>query len=250
MPRWFPCNKGGIPEIALQYVITRGLLEERAYPYENLGSTEIDECKIGKRLGFWEMWNADADRHEKNPDRIFAKDGSIRNLCEDPVDQAAIDRNIENMKVEIMTNGPIIGTIMVYDDLYAYDADKVYEVGPNARLMGGHAIEIFGWSDSGENTEEEGFEGAYWIAKTHWGATWPNNLPSKHSGYFYVRMGRNEAGIESRASCAAPLLTERMKAMGKTSSWLSGAYTSYDQYVNDPERQQFFEHLAKRRKQT
>lgn len=248
MPRWFPCHKGGIPEVALQYVIARGLVQEDAYPYENVDSTSIEQCKIGKRMGFWEVWNIDAQRHEKNPHRIFAKEGSIRSLCEDPVDQSAIDRNIQNMKVEIMTNGPIIGTIMVYDDLYAYDADKVYEVGPNARLMGGHAVEIFGWSDEGANTLEKGFQGGYWHVKNTWGDVWPNNLPKKHAGWFYVRMGRNEAGIESRASCAEPLLTERMKAMGKTSSWLSGAYTSYDAYVNDPERQNFFSHLAERRR--
>ena len=152
-----------------------------------------------------------------------------------------------NLKIEIMTKGPVIGTIMVYTDLYQYDADRVYEVSPGARLMGGHAIEIFGWSDEGSNTVEEGFQGAYWICKNTWGVSWPNDLPKQHSGWFYVRMGVNMAGIESRASAADPLLTESMKSYAKPSPWLSSAYTSYDAYVNDPERANFFEHLAQRR---
>jgi len=246
-PGWFSCQQGGIPELAMHYVIIRGLLPEDMYPYENLDVQTIEDCKIGKQLGLLEAWNVDEARHEKDTSRTFAKQGSIRYLCEDPVDQATIDENVVNMKVEIMTNGPIIGTIMVYDDLYRYDADKVYEVGAGARLMGGHAMEIFGWADAGSNTVEEGFQGAYWICKNHWGLRWPNNLPRHHSGWFYVRMGVNMAGIESRASSADPLLTRGMQAYSQNSTWLSSAYLTYDEYVNDPERQNFFTHLAERR---
>lgn len=248
-PRWFSCSQGGIPEIALHYVVIRGLLPEETYPYENLEVQKIESCKIGKQMGLLEAWNVDEKRHEKDKSRIFAKKGSIRYLCDDPVDQATIDRNVLNMKLEIMTNGPIIGTIMVYDDLYRYDADTVYEVGAGARLMGGHAMEIFGWSDAGSNTVEKGFQGAYWICKNHWGLRWPNNLPKQHSGFFYVRMGNNTAGIESRASAADPLLTERMKTYAQNSTWQSSAYLTYDDYVKDPERQNFFNHLAQRRKE-
>lgn len=248
-PRWFTCRQGGIPEIALHYVVARGLLAEESYPYENGDRQTIEGCKIGNQMGLWEVLGIDEKRHEKDPSRIFAKRGSIRSLCDDPVDQATIDRNVLNMKTEIMANGPIIGTIMVYSDLYTYDADKVYVVSPGARLMGGHAMEIFGWADEGVNTAEEGFQGAYWICKNHWGVSWPNDLPRHHSGFFYVKMGVNMAGIESRASAADPLLTQSMQTFAKNSTWLSSAYTTYDEYVNDPERANFFEHLAQRRQQ-
>ena len=247
MPWFFPCKQGGIPEIALYYAIVRGLLSEKAYPYENESSTKISSCKTGRRMSVMELWNVDAGRHEKKPERVFAKDGSIRSLCDEPSSQEVIDKNVENMKVEIMTNGPIIGTVHVHDDLYDYDGSSVYEVGPNAKLLGGHAVVIFGWSDAGANTDEVGFQGAYWHVRNSW-LMWPKNLPHKHTGWFYVKMGTNESGIESRASCASPLLTDAVKAMGKDSSWLSTAYTSYGAYVQDPERQNFFAHLADRRK--
>eukprot|EP00624_Nannochloropsis_granulata_P003892 evm.model.NODE_2949_length_6059_cov_81.798149.4 len=157
-----------------------------------------------------------------------------------------IDENVMNMKVEILTNGPIIGTLYVYDDLYAYDGESVYEVGKDARLMGGHAVEIFGWSDAGSNTKEKGFQGAYWHVRNSW-LYWPKDLPEKHTGWFYVRMGKNEAGIESRASCASIMLTRALEDMGKDRGWLSTAYTSYNEYIDDPERMNYFEHLADRR---
>ena len=248
LPRWFPCEQGGIPEIGLRYPMIRGLLTEEAYPYENEGSTDIKPCKAGFKLGLLEMMRApDPERHEKHPERIFVQSGTIRSLCDVPISQEVIDENIVNMKVEILTNGPVIGTLMVYSDLYYYDGESVYEVGEGAELMGGHAITIFGWSDAGSNTEEEGFQGAYWACKNSW-LYWPKDLHEKHTGWFYVRMGRNEAGIESRASSADIMVTKAMRDMGIDSEWLSTAYTSYGEYFFDPERVNFFEHLAQRRK--
>jgi C1A family cysteine protease len=246
-PRTFTCTRGGLPEAAFQYVVTRGVLEEAAYPYANAMGGPIPKCKLDSEYWAWEALVRDPLRHERNPHRVYAKEGSVRDLCYPPWTQRIIDRNIENMKTEIFLNGPIVGTIMVYSDLYTYDAESVYETKKGARLIGGHAIEIFGWADAGQNTEEKGFEGAYWICRNSWGDLWPRNLGKPHTGWFYVRMGRNEAGIESRASCAEPLLTQAMQEYGKSSAWASTAYTSYTEYVDDPERVNFFAHLSRTR---
>lgn len=249
-PSAFPCDKGGLPEVAFHYIVTRGLPTEAVYPYENYWGGPIEPCKQGRQLSIRELLTKAKDRHEKRPDRIFAKAGTVRSLCVEPLTDEMLKQNIQNMKTEIFLNGPIVGTIMVYSDLYTYDAESVYEVSPGAQFRGGHAIELYGWSDEGQNTEEEGFQGAYWLARNSWGKIWPRDLgDSKHTGWFYIRMGRNEAGIESRASCAQPMLREDMKAMGKGSSWHSTAYLSYDSYLRDPEKKQFFEHLAKRRRE-
>ena len=247
LPRWFPCTRGGIPELAFRYAIARGLSRESVYPYVNEIDTTIPACRFPK-MGFLEWWRTpDPSRHEKFPERIFAEAGSIKSLCDEPISQEVINQNIQNMKAEIYQNGPIVGTVQVFDDLYNYDGESVYEVGKDAILMGGHAVEIFGWSDAGSNTEEAGFQGAYWHVRNSW-LMWPKNLPYKHNGWFFVRMGNNTAGIESRASCASVMLTQAMKELAKTSSWSSTAYLSYNEYVADPERQNFFAHLQKRRR--
>jgi hypothetical protein len=184
-----------------------------------------------------------ADRHEAYPDRVFGRPFSNRSL-------ASISRsseaNIRNMKTEIFLNGPIVGTIMVYSDLYDYDAESVYTISPGATFRGGHAIEIFGWSDEGENTEERGFQGAYWICRNSWGKRWPRRMDDKY-GWFYVRMGTNEGGIESRASACLPWYTREMHRRHREMSRDSVAYSSYSSYVADPERKQFFDHLKRRR---
>lgn len=243
-PELFQCSRGGIPEMAYPFIEKKGLSKESAYPYENIKGGDIAPCKTS-RMQLWD-YVMPSSKKQHDRDRVFVKPGTTRNLCLNPdlYTKSMLSKNIENMKTEIFLHGPIVGTLMVYDDLYRYDGESVYTVSPNAVLRGGHAIEIFGWSDEGQNTDEAGFQGAYWICRNSWGHIWPRELPQHNAGWFYVRMGTNEAQIESRASAAQPMATN-----DRTSTWSSNAYTSYDAYVNDPERQNFFSHLKVRRQQ-
>jgi hypothetical protein len=244
LPNDFHCKRGGIPEIAYTYPMTNGLTTEAAYPYEQENNQVMAPCRPtdGPRLLDIIMTS---DRHERYAARVFGRPGSNRSLCSMAFSN---ETNILNMKTEIFLNGPIVGTIMVYDDLYQYDAESVYTRSPGSRFRGGHAIEIYGWSDEGANTAEAGFQGAYWICRNSWGKRWPRRMDDKY-GWFYVRMGTNESGIESRASACLPWYTREMERLHRDPSATRDqvAYTSYSDYVADPERQQFFDHLVRRR---
>lgn len=147
--------EGGAPETALEFAVNPGIVDDELYPYEQLKSSYISPCekKAGKRRKV----------HED----------SIRSLCV-PMDESEIGSqkhldNILNMKREIYDNGPIVGTIMVFSDLYDYNGQGVYSVSPSAVSVGGHAIEIFGWSDENANTGEPNFTDAYWVCRNSWG---------------------------------------------------------------------------------
>jgi C1A family cysteine protease len=171
LPNDFHCKRGGIPEIAYTYPMTNGLTTEAAYPYEQENNQVMAPCRPtdGPRLLDIIMTS---DRHERYAARVFGRPGSNRSLCSMAFSN---ETNILNMKTEIFLNGPIVGTIMVYDDLYQYDAESVYTRSPGSRFRGGHAIEIYGWSDEGANTAEAGFQGAYWICRNSWGPTNPGS---------------------------------------------------------------------------
>lgn len=245
-PRQFTCATGGIPELAYYYPMIYGLVHDRLYPYTQEHSRVIEPCQVPKAVSLQEAVWQHKDIEERYPQRQFVELGSNRSLCVEPGSMRDILRNITNMKTEIFLNGPIVGTLHVYDDLYQYDAESIYKVSPGARFKGGHAIEIFGWADKGSNTEESGFQGAYWICRNSWGKRWPKHMADKY-GWFYVAMGVNEAGIESRASSCKPLMTHQMKEMTKGVVKTDVAYTSYTAYVTDPERHNFFQHLQRRR---
>lgn len=193
-PGAFPCTRGGIPELAFRYAVTQGLHIEDDYPYENVGGGAISRtCKASQgKPWLSDYFFVDPQRHELYPDKVFAKQGSVRSLCDPVWTQSDIDRNVRNMQREIWRNGPIVGTVMVYSDLYKHE-NGVYRVGSGARFRGGHAVVIVGWTEDA------------WIVKNSWGIKWPKN--GAEPGYFMIARGTNEAEVESRASSAIPLVS-------------------------------------------
>jgi hypothetical protein len=218
------CGVGGSPEDAYDYTSTKGLPLDENYKYE----AKVTKCS-----------------HAPGP-RYFSVQGSEKNICK-PLDsisetkkQQRILDNIRQMKMELFLHGPFSGTLGVYEDLYQYDGRSVYEVGKGSKYIGGHAIEIIGWCDAGVNDREPGFQGAYWIAKNSWGLKWQTGLTIDRS-FFYVRMGNNEADIESRASSVLPRLDGI--ALPTEFDMKTVRYESYSEYTGDPERKNFFTYL-------
>jgi cathepsin B len=237
----FHCKRGGVPELTYSYMISHGVSKEDDYPYENLLGGELDDCKASNSALNWVFKSS--GRADRRKDKVFAAK-STSALCLDltglPKGTALYEQrlafNVRNMKAEIYNHGPIVGTLYVHKDLYKYDGKSVYQHASDSPLMGGHAIEIFGWSDEGQNTKEPGFQQAYWVCRNSWGVKWPKTLPY---GLMYIRMGINESGIESRASSVEPLLNSDDRRLAASSVPESVSYSSYLDYVTDPTRVNF-----------
>jgi hypothetical protein len=226
------CNVGGSPETAYSYVIKNGIVEATEYLYEQENNMVIGRCKA-----------------RKDGKRWYGQKHTDRSLCVDLYDmtpgtdayEEALSQNIKNMKRELFLNGPFVGTIQVHADLYQYDGKSVYTVGKDSPEIGGHAIEVFGYCEESVNTGEKGFEGAYWVCRNSWSSHWISGLKEPY-GFFYVKMGVNEAGIESRASCILPVIPKEIAVVDDLNVT---RYISYDQYSSDPERQQYFGMIKK-----
>jgi len=237
----FDCSRGGIPELTHPYIKSHGISREIDYPYENLKGGAVDECQANTSVLDYVFQSS--SRADRKKDRVFASRGTPA-LCLDlsgvPKGSALYQKrlafNIRNMKAEIYNHGPIVGTMYVHRDLYKYDGKSVYQHAPDSPLMGGHAIEIFGWSDEGVNTKEPGFQKAYWVCRNSWGVKWPKTLPY---GLMYIRMGVNESGIESRASSIEPLLNSEDRRLAASSVPEAVSYSSYADYHSDPGRVNF-----------
>jgi len=231
------CKIGGIPELAYEYVIKNGVALEKDYEYVQENTTSIVKC----------------DKNKMRKERVYIEPGSNRSLCRNPEKfklirskyNSIISENILNMKKEIFTNGEIVGTIFVYQNLYDYDGLSIYKK-TSGEYIGGHAVIIIGWSDKGINTSEPGFDDSYWICKNFWSTEWPHKSPSS-KGYFYIKMGENVAGIESRASRAFPVITPEIRSK-MVDSIRSSRYESINEYVNDPERDNYINSVGKMKK--
>lgn len=91
---------------------------------------------------------------------------------------------------EILTNGPVEGAFTVYADFPNYKSGVYQHV--TGGVLGGHAIKILGWG------VENGTP--YWLVANSWNPTWGDK------GYFKIKKGNNECGIESGIVAGLPKL--------------------------------------------
>jgi Papain family cysteine protease len=220
------CKIGGSPEDAynLKQLTRDGVPLESDFPYTASDKTPCREIPA-------------------ETIRIRTIKGTYRDLCKDPSTVIfgskwdVINANIRRMKEAIVNNGPIVGTLRVHKDLYDYRSDGVYKLTPGSPLVGMHAVEIVGWSNKGVNWKEDGFDEAYWIVRSSWGLGYP--VKEVPHGYCYIRMGFNEIDIESRSSTCDIEIPDFLKEAVSKADPFDSAYTDYDNYVDDPEREAY-----------
>jgi len=93
-------------------------------------------------------------------------------------------RTVADMQANIMEFGPIQAGFSVYKSFMSYKSG-VYHKGTFEFIPeGGHAIKIVGWGVE-DNTP-------YWLVANSWNTNWGMD------GYFKIRRGNNECGIEDQ----------------------------------------------------
>lgn len=89
---------------------------------------------------------------------------------------------VTNMMNEISTKGPIEVAFSVYEDFLTYKTGVYIQT--SGQYLGGHAVKALGYGT------ENGVD--YWLIANSWNETWGDQ------GYFKIRKGTNECGIESQ----------------------------------------------------
>lgn len=89
-----------------------------------------------------------------------------------------------------MTHGPVEAAFTVYADFPTYKSG-VYQHKTGSAL-GGHAIKVVGWG------VEDGVD--YWKVANSWNEDWGAE------GFFKIRRGHNECGIEGQMVAGIPKL--------------------------------------------
>jgi cathepsin B len=94
----------------------------------------------------------------------------------------------EGIQKAIMAGGPMEVAFTVYSDFENYAGGIYHHV--TGEQAGGHAVKVTGWGV--ENGEK------YWKIANSWNPYWGEK------GYFRIRRGANEGGIEDQAVASAP----------------------------------------------
>lgn len=94
-------------------------------------------------------------------------------------------RNLDKIQTELMENGPLEVAFTVYEDFMSYTGGVYYHT--SGKSLGGHAIKLMGWGVDSETGMD------YWLLANSWNSDWGEN------GFFRMRRGTNECGLENSA---------------------------------------------------
>ena len=83
----------------------------------------------------------------------------------------------EQIKQEILSQGPVASQMVVYEDLLTYKEGVYYH--REGSIIGGHAVLIVGWGPG------------YWEVQNSWGTEWGEN-----GGFFRIKTGDSEIATE------------------------------------------------------
>jgi len=99
-----------------------------------------------------------------------------------------VPARVADIQNEIMKHGPVEVAFTVYQDFLTYKSGVYKHVSGSA--LGGHAVKMIGWGvDNGVK---------YWTVANSWNEDWGNG------GFFNIRLGGNECGIEGQVVAGLP----------------------------------------------
>lgn len=173
----FGCN-GGFPASAYDYWVKSGLVTGGLYNGTGCQPYKIEPCEHhvpGPRPACTEVPTPACETTcQPGYPKTFLQDKHFG------AKSYSIERNVAQIQSEIMKNGPVTAAFSVYSDFVVYKSG-VYQR-HSKDLLGAHAIRILGWGV--ENKVP------YWLVANSWNSDWGDN------GYFKIRRGNNECGIE------------------------------------------------------
>jgi len=102
----------------------------------------------------------------------------------------SVPSQVAKIQTEIMTHGPVEAAFTVYSDFPTYKSGVYHHTTGSA--LGGHAIKIVGWGVEDSTP--------YWLVANSWNEDWGAN------GFFKIRRGNNECGIEGQIVAGIPKL--------------------------------------------
>jgi cathepsin B len=187
------CN-GGFPQEVFTYAVKLGIVSGGTYNQSGTGETcfpyPLPPCS----------------HHEQGPYPMcpsseYATPKCPAHTCTDslyPVPWSndthmakkaySVPQDVASIQTEIMTRGSVAATMDVYSDFLTYTSG-VY-VHTTGSYVGGHAIKILGWGMWTDGVTP------YWLVANSWNQYWGDN------GYFLIKRGVDECGIESDISAA------------------------------------------------
>ncbi|KAM0957759.1 hypothetical protein ACFX13_026433 [Malus domestica] len=169
------CN-GGYPIYAWRYFIHHGVVTEECDPYFDSTGCSHPGCEPAYPTPKCVKKCVDGNQIWKNSKRYSI---SAYRINSDP----------HSIMAEVYRNGPVEVAFTVYEDFAHYKSGVYKHV--KGDVLGGHAVKLIGWGTTNDGED-------YWLLANQWNRSWGDD------GYFKIRRGTNECGIEEDVVAGLP----------------------------------------------
>ncbi|KAL1124224.1 hypothetical protein AAG570_001994 [Ranatra chinensis] len=180
------CN-GGYPNKAWDWFQSNGLVTGGGYlsnegcqPYQ-IGHSSPDVTPPCSR-------NACTNKKYPIPFLQDFHKGKIRKKMIQCRQSFVLSTSEKEIQTELMTNGPVVASFVVYADFMSYKSGVYQHV--TGGYQGRHAVRVIGWG------VENGVK--YWLVANSWNTFWGDN------GLFKIRRGNNECEFEQQMTAGLP----------------------------------------------
>ncbi|CAJ0594741.1 unnamed protein product [Cylicocyclus nassatus] len=203
-----PCNGVGLHDAFLpwKYMKSNGICSGGPYGGENVCKPYVFyPCVSPKEIDQYGPCNY----NETSPKPMCekrCKRGYGKSYKDDKVygDYRKIDE-FDNMAIqkEIMDNGPVQSTIVMYDKFREFQGRGIYHHKQDfLNMKGYHAVKIIGWGVEEREAKDKKFKVKYWLISNSWGSDWGEG------GFFRIvrEMVSNGCEIERHVYAGYPIL--------------------------------------------
>lgn len=186
---------GGYPISAWRYLVHHGVVTEECDPYfDDIGCSHPG-CEPGFPTPKCARKCVDKNQFWKNSKHYSQNAYRIKS---DP----------HSIMAEVYNNGPVEVAFTVYEDFAHYKSGVYKHI--TGEQMGGHAVKLIGWGTSDDGDD-------YWLLANQWNRSWGDD------GYFKIRRGTNECGIEEDVVAGLPSKRNVIKEVASADDTFSDA---------------------------
>lgn len=175
----FMCGSGcdgGYPISAWRYFVHHGVVTEECDPYFDDAGCSHPGCEPGYPTP--KCIRKCADKNQLWRDSKHYSVSAYR-----------INSDLHSIMAEVYKNGPVEVSFTVYEDFAHYKSGVYKHIA--GEVMGGHAVKLIGWGTTASGED-------YWLLANQWNRGWGDD------GYFMIRRGANECGIEEDVVAGLP----------------------------------------------
>jgi cathepsin B len=167
---------GGTPIYAWRYLAHHGVVTEECDPYFDQIGCSHPGCEPAYQT-------PKCVRKCVNGNQLWKKSKHYS------VKAYRVKSDPQDIMAEVYKNGPVEVDFTVFEDFAHYKSGVYKHITGSA--LGGHAVKLIGWGTSDEGED-------YWLLANQWNTNWGDD------GYFKIKRGTNECGIEEDITAGLP----------------------------------------------